>query len=87
MAEYQRFVTLKSENTALNRSRSDSSKKRRYVAGINNLINIYADIVDYWSAFDNSRNPRMLIATGGKDSGIVIANEVLYQKLKQYVKF
>ena len=61
--------------------------KRRYVAGINNLINIYADIVDYWSAFDNSRNPRMLIATGGKDSGIVIANEVLYQKLKQYVKF
>ena len=46
--------------------------KRRYVAGINNLINIYADIVDYWSAFDNYTH-------------IHIHTKIL--KLKQYVKF
>lgn len=47
---------------------------RRYWAGLNNLFDIFALIVDYWSLYDNSMD----------QVPIVVANEVIdLQKLKQ----
>ena len=60
--------------------------KRRYVAGIRNLFQLYMGEVDYWSCFDNSKSPRLLIGSGGKGSKAMIANELLLEKMKGYVK-
>ncbi|MBR5699111.1 MAG: zeta toxin family protein [Prevotella sp.] len=60
--------------------------KRRYVAGIRNLFQLYMGEVDYWSCFDNSKSPRLLIGSGGKGSKAMIANELLLKKMKGYVK-
>ena len=60
--------------------------KRRYVAGITNLFNLFMGEVDSWVIFDNSKNPRKLIASGGRNANTVINEEVLYSKIKSYVK-
>ena len=60
--------------------------KRRYVAGIRNMFQLYMGEVDYWSCFDNSKSPRLLIGSGGKGSKAMIANELLLEKMKGYVK-
>lgn len=60
--------------------------RRRYVAGINNLFRLFMDEVDYWVMYDNSEYPRKQIACGGKDAQIVIYDETLLNKIKNYVK-
>ena len=60
--------------------------RRRYVAGISNLFNLYAPEVDYWSIYDNSSSPRISIARGGKSLPVTIYDEELYQKIKSYVR-
>ena len=60
--------------------------RRRYQAGIDNLFNIYLNIVDSWMIVENQLNPRVLIADGGLDNEPRIYNESLYLKLKSYVR-
>ena len=58
---------------------------RRYVAGIQNLFNLYMNIVDSWSIYDNSTNPRRKVATGGKSVETEIIDCVIFKQIKAYV--
>ena len=60
--------------------------RRRYKAGIENLIDIYIDIVDSWMIVENQHNPRIIIADGGKESDTKIYDQELYNKLLNYVR-
>lgn len=59
--------------------------KRRYVAGIQNLFNLYMNIVDSWSIYDNSTNPRRKVAIGGKSVETEIIDCVIFKQIKAYV--
>ena len=54
--------------------------QRRYRMGIKNLFDIYMPIVGYWAIFDNSGNPRELVAEGWR-TGENIMNKNKYDKL------
>lgn len=60
--------------------------RRRYQAGIDNLFNIYLDIVDAWMIVENYQMPRVLIADGGLNSEPNIYNQDLYLKIQSYVR-
>lgn len=59
--------------------------KRRYVAGIKNLFNIYIPHVDNWLIADNSSVPRTLVAEGGNKLKTVIYDNERYNELLKYV--
>lgn len=59
---------------------------RRYIAGIKNMFNLFMKEVDLWAIYDNSRNPRTIIASGGKTVDFKIYSEITYNKIKNYVK-
>lgn len=59
--------------------------KRRYVAGIQNLFNLYMNIVDSWSIYDNSTNPRRKVAIGGKSVETEIIDCEIFKQIKAYV--
>jgi predicted ABC-type ATPase len=58
--------------------------KRRYVAGIRNMFNLYLPIVDYWEIWDNSITPRSQVAYGSKGEETII-NESTFKSIKDYV--
>ena len=60
--------------------------RRRYVAGIDNLFNLYAHEVDCWYIYDNSFNPRIKIAEGGKGASDMVMDPELFTQIKSYVK-
>ncbi|MBQ8223125.1 MAG: zeta toxin family protein [Bacteroidales bacterium] len=60
--------------------------QRRYVGGINNLFNIFMKEVDVWTIYDNSSNPRVFVAKGGKNIDFKIYSETTFNKIKSYVK-
>lgn len=53
---------------------------------ITNLFNLFMNEVDSWVIFDNSENPRKLIASGGRNADTVIDEEMLFSMIKSYVK-
>lgn len=59
--------------------------QRRYVKGIKNLFNLFMKEVDVWAIYDNSRNPRIFVAKGGKMTNVEINSETIYNKIKNYV--
>ena len=64
----------------------NTTARRRYIAGINNLFNLYAPEVDCWMIYDNSDNPRIAVAHGGRFATTEVLNESLFTKIKEYVK-
>ena len=60
--------------------------RSRYVSGIHNLFNLYANAVDYWTIFDNSESPRRLIATGGRSRKTKVIETELFNQIKNYVQ-
>lgn len=60
--------------------------RRRYIAGIDNLFKLYAPEVDCWMIYDNSNNPRVAIAQGGRYATTEILNKSLFTKIKEYVR-
>ena len=60
--------------------------RRRYVAGIKNLFQLFMNEVDCWDIYDNSENPRVQIACGGANAQTIISNASLYKELKKYVE-
>ena len=60
--------------------------RRRYVAGIKNLFELFMSEIDYWAIFDSSETPRKKIAVGGKNADIEIYHYKLYENMKAYVK-
>ena len=89
------FFWLESPELAINRVAERVSKgghnipvdviRRRYVAGLKNLFERFANEVDLWMIYDNSRTPRTFVAQGGKAMNTTIASEVIYNKMKHYV--
>ena len=59
---------------------------RRYVAGISNLFNLFINEVDSWMIYDNSRSPRTFIAKGGRIAEFEVFSELVFNKIKSYVK-
>ena len=60
--------------------------RSRYVSGIHNLFNLYANAVDYWTIFDNSESPRRLIATGGRKRKTKVVETELFNQIQRYVQ-
>ena len=60
--------------------------RRRYVAGINNLVRLFMPEVDYWAIYDNSDQSRCKVACGKKKSNADIFNIESFQKIKAYVR-
>jgi predicted ABC-type ATPase len=89
------FFWLESPELAINRVAERVSKgghnipvdviRRRYVAGLKNLFERFANEVDLWMIYDNSSTPRTFVAQGGKAMNTTIASEVIYNKMKHYV--
>ena len=60
--------------------------KRRYAAGIRNLLRLYIPIVDTWSIYDNSNTPREQVAYGIGNEVCHILNNKTFKILEGYVK-
>ncbi len=60
--------------------------KRRYVAGIKNLFQLYMKEVDYWDIYDNSDTPRIQIACGGREADTIVYDELRLNLIQSYVK-
>ncbi len=60
--------------------------RRRYVSGIKNLFTLFMDKVDYWDIYDNSEYPRKQIACGGRSTKSIIYDEILFEKIQNYVR-
>jgi len=60
--------------------------RSRYISGIHNLFNLYANEVDYWTIFDNSESPRRLVATGGRQRKTKINEPELFNQIQRYVQ-
>lgn len=60
--------------------------KRRYIAGIKNLFNLFMNQVGYWGIYDNSVYPRKQVAYGGKDVDTIVYEKSLFSKIQSYVK-
>jgi len=52
----------------------DAVVERRYYRGIKNFFNLYSPVCDNWSLFDNTVGEPKLIAEGGKNYDVSIAN-------------
>jgi predicted ABC-type ATPase len=55
--------------------------RRRYKAGIENLLKLYIPICDYWIIIDNSKPPFQIIAEGFKNENIEINDQITYNKI------
>lgn len=60
--------------------------RRRYVAGIRNLFRLFMNEVDSWMIYDNSHLPRTFIAKGGRNVKFEIFSELVFNKIKSYVR-
>lgn len=60
--------------------------KRRYVAGISNLFQLFMNEVDFWAIYDNSEQQRQKVASGKKGAEIDIFNIESLNKIKAYVR-
>ena len=60
--------------------------KRRYVAGLSNLFNLFMKEVDSWVIYNNSENPRKQVAFGGKSADTVVLDNMSYSIMQNYVK-
>jgi len=60
--------------------------RSRYVSGINNFFNLYANVVDYWTIFDNSESPRRLVASGGRARETKIVEPEIFNQIQSYVQ-
>lgn len=55
--------------------------KRRYHAGIQNLIKIYIPLCDFWLIFDNSNIPGTVIAHGIKEKKTTVLQKVIFENI------
>lgn len=60
--------------------------RRRYVAGISNLFNLYIPEVDYWMVYDNSESPCLPIAHGKASQTTQLYDEDKLNTIRSYVR-
>jgi len=56
--------------------------QRRYYRGLNNLIEIYIPICDYWFVIDNTVFKSELISEGIKSNELTVYSEEKWNKIK-----
>lgn len=56
--------------------------ERRYYAGVRNLFKLFANEVDIWVLFDNSRNKGERIAFGGRKLPAKVKDKIKFDKIK-----
>ena len=59
--------------------------RRRYMAGISNLFNLYIPEVDYWMIYDNSESPCLPIARGKASQTTQLYDEDKLNTIRSYV--
>ena len=60
--------------------------RRRYVAGIKNLFQLFMNEVDYWAIYDNSEQFRQKVASGRKGKAMDIFVEYKFKAIEDYVR-
>ena len=63
---------------------TETTVRRRYDTGIDNLFHLYIPICDFWMIADNSLSPIEIIAKGFKDGKKEIFNTLIYNKLENH---
>lgn len=60
--------------------------RRRYVRGLQNLVELYIPICDFWNIFDNGSADCQirLIASGARDKINRLADPLIYKKIQNY---
>jgi predicted ABC-type ATPase len=56
--------------------------KRRFLRGLDNLINLYLPLSDYWIVIDNSQTTTEPIADGNNESNINVYNDEKWKIIK-----
>lgn len=64
----------------------EPTARRRYIAGIDNLFNLYIPEVDYWMIYDNSESPCLPVAQGKSTKTSTLYDEDKLNKIKSYVR-
>ena len=59
---------------------------RRYDSGLRNLFRLYLPCMDFWIIYDNSSIHRTIVAEGGSHVREKIHNQVIYDKILDYVR-
>ena len=57
--------------------------RRRYAAGVRNFFELYSPIAKNWHFYDNTDEPRRLIATGGVDLDETVPERELWDTIKK----
>lgn len=60
--------------------------RRRYEGGLRNFFELYSLIAERWEFYDNTQEPRRLIAEGGVSRTGRAIDEVLWDKIKKEYK-
>ncbi|MDQ3814314.1 MAG: zeta toxin family protein [Armatimonadota bacterium] len=55
--------------------------RRRYEAGRKNFVSLYMPIAETWTAYDNSADELVLIATGGREEETVVHQPQSWQEI------
>ena len=63
---------------------TETTVRRRYDTGMDNLFHLYIPICDFWMIADNSLSPIEIIAKGFKDGKKEIFNALIYNKLENH---
>jgi len=63
----------------------DEVVERRYFRGISNFFKLYSKTCDNWSLFDNTEGEPNLIAEGGKDYDVSIANVEVWKTIQKQI--
>jgi predicted ABC-type ATPase len=60
--------------------------RRRYDRGLRNFFDLYSPIAQTWAFFDNTQEPRRLMASGGRDIEESVFDAPRWDKLKKEYK-
>jgi len=59
---------------------------RRYNKGINNLLNVFVNLCDYWIVINNSTEQSFIIAEQNIEMGTIVYNKEIWDIIKNYGK-
>ncbi len=64
----------------------ETTVRRRFVAGLRNLITLYDDAVDSWTVLDNSKREARLVASRPGSGPLQVFDRVAWESLMEYAR-